>query len=395
MSIRILHLQRIIPHYRTGFFKLFHDCFPDSKIFYGQPYENESLQNASGLDCEYYEKCRNIYFERNGKIFISNIYSKLVKFRPNIVIAVFNVGNLNIYILLLLRKIFKFKIILWSFGYDPATGFNPDKNFSDKMRLYLSQKADAVIFYWENGKQEVSKFSKKTGHYFVAPNTLDTNKMLELKRAFDKTGKEKIKSELNVKVQFHFLYIGRLLKDKQMEILLKAFKLTEENFNECRLTVIGEGPEKNNLINLSEELKIRNIHFAGEILDEEQTGKWIYISDAFIMPGRLGLSVVHSFCFGTPVISQKKDSHFHGEGIGYLKKGVNGLLCEDGNEFDLYEKMISIISDKELSAKLREGAFHAALNECNVEKMIEGFKQAVYYAVKSASHSDEQIKISQ
>lgn len=382
MNFKIIVLQRILPHYRAGIFRKLCGRFPGMSVFYGQPYKNESLKNADNLSDNIFIRCSNTYFDKNGKIFISKIFSKIKDLRPEIIISVFNVGNLNIYILFLLRKFLKFKIILWSFGYDPVRGFNPDKYFTDKIRLYLSQKADAVIFYWENGKEEVSRYSKVTGHYFVAPNTLDTDKQTELKRKFEITGKEKIKSELGVKEKFHFVYVGRLLEDKQIDLLLKAFSHLEKDTAEIRLTIIGDGPEKSNLENLSRELKLKNIFFTGEITDDELTGKWIFISDAFVMPGRLGLSVVHTFCFGTPVISQKKEKHFHGEGIGYVKDGVNGFLAEDENISELAERMKRIISDPELSDRLRTNAFYSSQNECSVESMINGINSAVEYVSK-------------
>lgn len=382
MNFKIIVLQRILPHYRAGIFRKLCGRFPGMSVFYGQPYKNESLKNADNLSDNIFIRCSNTYFDKNGKIFISKIFSKIKDLRPEIIISVFNVGNLNIYILFLLRKFLKFKIILWSFGYDPVRGFNPDKYFTDKIRLYLSQKADAVIFYWENGKEEVSRYSKVTGHYFVAPNTLDTDKQTELKRKFEITGKEKIKSELGVKEKFHFVYVGRLLEDKQIDLLLKAFSHLEKDTAEIRLTIIGDGPEKSNLENLSRELKLKNIFFTGEITDDELTGKWIFISDAFVMPGRLGLSVVHTFCFGTPVISQKKEKHFHGEGIGYVKDGVNGFLAEDENISELAERMKRIISDPELSDRLRTNAFYSSQNECSAENMINGINSAVEYVSK-------------
>jgi glycosyltransferase involved in cell wall biosynthesis len=262
-------------------------------------------------------------------------------------------------------------------------GFNPEKNFADKLRLKLSEKADAVLFYWEKGKKEIESFTKNSGHFFVAPNTLDTDRQFSLKYKFDETGIENLKKELKVNEKFHFIYTGRLLKDKQVDLLLKAFKKLEEINPDCRLSIIGNGSEYNYLKKLSEDLKAVNIYFLGEILDEETAGKWIYISDAYVMPGRLGLSVVHSFCFGTPVISQKKNSHYHGEGIGYIKEGVNGFLASDGNVNEITEIMNRIISDKELSEKLKHNAFETAKNDCSVDKMLDGFDSAINYVMKN------------
>lgn len=382
-NLKILILQRILPHYRTGFFRKFIRKHTDAEIVYGQPYEDEPLKNSDVKSDSRFTFRINFYFGNSGKIFISDIFGKIFSYRPAVVISVFNVGNLNIYILFLLRFFLKFKLILWSFGYDPVKGFNPEKNFSDKLRLLLSEKADAVIFYWEKGKKEIESYSKSHSHFFVAPNTLDTDRQFSLKKKFDEKGIDEIKKELNVKESFHFVYTGRLLKDKQADILIQAFSFLEKNNPDCRLSIIGDGPEYSGLKQLSEDLKSERIFFLGEILDEEITGKWIYISDAFVMPGRLGLSVVHSFCFGTPVISQKKNSHYHGEGVGYIKEGVNGFLAEDGNVKEIADIMQRIISDHELSAALKQNAFETAVNDCSVDRMLEGFNDAISYAIKN------------
>lgn len=377
---KILIFQRIIPHYRKEVFKKLSELFPGLKIFYGQPSAGESLSNAASLDSSIFEPCGNLYLNNSGSIFISGILRKLFRYKPEIVISVFNVGNLNIYLLFLLKPFMNFKIILWSFGYDPARGFDPGNNFTDKIRLMLSQKADAVIFYWDKGRETVSEFSEKTDHYFTAPNTLDTDRLFELKNEFDIKGKELIKNELGIQQKYNFIYTGRLLKDKEVDILLKAFSVIEKKRTDCRLTIIGDGPESSALKIIAEELNLKKVFFLNEILDEEITWKWIYAGDVYVMPGRLGLSVVHSFSFGTPVISQNKEGHFHGEGVGYLKNGVNGFLVKDGDINELAEKMEYIICDESISAKFRENAFSTAVNDCSIQKMMEGFDKAVKYA---------------
>ncbi len=386
LKIRVIVLQRILPHYRKDFFKKLREIFNEMKIIYGQPYPTEPLDNADKLDKEYYFKKKNYYFNyfnyfnKAGKIFLSGIYSEILKTRPDVIITGFNAGNLNVYVLFFLKIFMRYRLILWSFGYDPFAGFSPDKRFIDKVRLYFYQNADAVIFYWEEGRKIVADFSKHTGHYFVAPNTLDTTKQLELKSEFDKAGKEKLKNELGVTEKFHFVYVGRLLDIKQTDLLLKAFGIIEIDIRNCRLTIIGDGPESGRLKLLSEELKLKNIKFKGEILDDEITGKWIYLSDAFVMPGRLGLSVVHSFCYGTPVISMLKKDPYHSEGIGYIKNGMNGFLVEDGNYIEIAEKMKTIILNPELSDGLRMNAVSTAKNDASVGKMLEGFENAVGHA---------------
>lgn len=381
MKTEILILQRILPHYRVGFFDKLCVRFPNTKIFFGQPKDNEFLKNSESLDGTIYSFAKNFYLDKKGRIFFSDVFSKIFRYRPEIIISVFNTGNLNLYLILLLRVFLKYKLILWSFGYDPVNGFHPDKSLKDKLRLFLAQKADAVIFYWEKSLTELSQHSRKISHYFIAPNTLDTETLLLNKEVLDKTGRDEIKRLLKIDEQFHFIYVGRLLKDKQIDLLLKSFGILERKSFNCRLSVIGDGPELEELKQLSLYLNLKNVYFLGEILNDEETGKWIYASDAFVMPGRLGLSVVHAFCYGTPVISQKKVDH-HGEGIGYIKDGINGFLVEDGDINELAEKMFAIICDSQLAQDLRVNALATASTECSIKNMLKGFESALLYLDK-------------
>lgn len=380
MKTRILILQKIIPHYRKEFFGKFIDRFPDSKIIYGQQGKNEPLKNCDELDESYFAQRKNFYFDSNGKIFLTGLYKDIFRMKPEIIIAGYSMGNLNVYVLFFLKFFLSYKLILWSFGYDPFSGFDPVKSFKDKARLFFYKRADAVIFYWKEGINMISRYSKNKQHYFIAPNTIDTEKQNELKSKFDNKGKDKIKTELGIKEKFHFIYVGRLLEIKQADLLLKAFKLIENENKNCRLTIIGAGPELDNLQKLADELKLEKVKFTGEIIDAEITGMWIYVSDAFVMPGRLGLSVIHSFSFGIPVISMKKEKHFHSEGIGYIENGVNGFLVSDGSVDELADKMNLIISNPELSSRLKKNALRTAGDDGSIDKMLNGFENAIDYA---------------
>ena len=374
----IVIFQRIIPHYRLPIFQALIGKFKKVLILYGQPLKSETLKNAVIEEKAYFKRVKHRYFFNNKNIFISNNWFKLLwRSRPRIFICQYNIGNINLYPLFLLRPFFKYKIILWAFGYDPPHGFQPKKRLKDKIRLFFYQRSNAVIFYWEKGREVIAQHSAKKTHYFVAPNTLNTPKLIDLKDHFTRQGVEKIKNDLNISTKYHFVYVGRLLADKQIDLLLKAYAAIEKKEHDVSLGIIGDGPEKANLDALVNTLDLKSVNFLGEILDDEAVGKWIYVSDAFIMPGRLGLSVVHSFCFGTPVISQQKEYYYHGEGVGYIENGANGFLVKDGEIGELSHKMESILENETLRNQLKKGAFDTVINRCSINKMLEGFERAI------------------
>jgi len=379
MSTIIIH-QKILPHYRVAIFDALINKLKNTTIIYGQQQKNESLKSVI-LKKENYTQIKNYYFFKD-KIFYSGASGLILKNNPKVIITQFNVGNLNLYLLFLLRPIFNYKIILWNFGYDPENGFFPKKILKDKVRLFFYQKSDASIFYWKKGKEVIEEYSVKTKHYFVAPNTLDTVTLVKYRKKFDSVGKGMLKAELGIIEKYHFVYVGRLLEDKQIDLLFKAYSKLK-NQNKIRLSIIGAGPELLRLRKLAEELNLINCFFLGEILDQVEVGKWIYISDAFVMPGRLGNSVVHSFCFGVPIISQKKDYFYHGEGIGYIKNNENAFLAKDNDELDFAEKMKILMENPLIAEEMKEVAIKTVEDDCSLEKMIEGFENAINYVTKN------------
>ncbi len=381
VSVRpIFFLLRIVPHYRISVLEGIINRNKNVVVYYGEKARNGLIDNGDIPINEHFKKIKNYYIYKSN-IFISGIYRYLFRRRPSVIVTVFNLGNLNLYFLFLLRYLFKFKIILWSFGYAPSKGFSPKRKLSDKIRLYLYQKSDAVIFYWQKGKEVVSKYSERTEHYFVAPNTIDTNKLIEIRSNIEKMTDKELRMELNINESVHFVYVGRLIKDKQVDFLIRAFHVFNNMNHDSRLTIIGKGPEYENLQTLVKKLNVHNVYFVGEILDPINVGKWIFISEAFLMPGRLGNAVVHSFCYGTPVISQKKDSFYHGEGIGYLKDGINGFLVKDG-DVNAYAEHLDIISkNKQLKNEMKLNCFKTVDLECSIDKMVDGIEQALIYTL--------------
>jgi glycosyltransferase involved in cell wall biosynthesis len=60
-------------------------------------------------------------------------------------------------------------------------------------------------------------------------------------------------------------FAGRLDKVKNLDFLLRSYSLLEKSLPDIELIIIGDGPEKRNLINLAQSLKLKNISFPGEI----------------------------------------------------------------------------------------------------------------------------------
>ncbi|MGI2936838.1 glycosyltransferase [Vibrio diabolicus] len=74
----------------------------------------------------------------------------------------------------------------------------------------------------------------------------------------------KIDVDKEVKKENYILYVGRLVKQKNVKDTIKAFSLFLNTFPDYKLVIVGDGPEKESLMQLSRKLGIEsNVSFVG------------------------------------------------------------------------------------------------------------------------------------
>jgi glycosyltransferase involved in cell wall biosynthesis len=123
---------------------------------------------------------------------------------------------------------------------------------------------------------------------------------------------------------FKYLFVGRLVAEKDLQVLVKAF-----NVNQGDLTIVGSGP-------LMEELKSAsrsNIKFVGFVKNYDLC-KIYHAHHVLILPSRSetwGLVVEEAIYHGLPVIV----SDAVGCNIEMVKKPQTGLVFQTGNCHDL------------------------------------------------------------
>ena len=149
------------------------------------------------------------------------------------------------------------------------------------------------------------------------------------------------------------IYLGRLKKYKSIDHLLSAFSLTLKKIPEAKLVVVGEGDFKDNLINLANELNIKDkVEFTGFVDQHEKVKRlqkaWVAVCPS--LKEGWGLTNIEANACGTPVIASNvpglKDSVMHGK---------TGLLFEYGDVQKLSDYLIRILSDADYREKLSQG----------------------------------------
>lgn len=158
-----------------------------------------------------------------------------------------------------------------------------------------------------------------------------------------------LKSKYNLPDMPVILYIGRLDKEKKVEILIKSIPFIDKSLP-FHLVIEGKGQLENYLKDLTLELGITNrVSFIGFVHENELTSLYA-LSTVFVMPSTAELQslvTMEAMALGLPVIGAKAGA------LPYLiKHGVNGYLFEPDDPRDLARKIEHILKDHELCKKM-------------------------------------------
>ena len=145
---------------------------------------------------------------------------------------------------------------------------------------------------------------------------------------------------------------------------------------DVHLVVIGDGDQSDLLKQLASSLNLTDrVHFTGYIFDESIVGRYFLSSDIYIMPGYVGLAIVHAFSYGLPLITE--DIDFHSPEIQLLHDGYNGFFVKENDEQELADKILLLLGDKTLLAQLSENAIKTIKEEASIDLMVERMNTAI------------------
>lgn len=150
------------------------------------------------------------------------------------------------------------------------------------------------------------------------------------------------------------VHIGRLMRYKNVQTLLRAFALLRRDLPRARLVVGGDGNHRAALEKLARELDIAGaVDFRGFISEDEKLRLYNEAS-VFVNPSLKegwGLTSIEANACGAPVVAADspglRDSVRHGE---------TGLLVPARDPEAFAAAILSVLGDEALSARLRAGA---------------------------------------
>lgn len=198
-------------------------------------------------------------------------------------------------------------------------------------------RADMIVTPTEEIKKQLRKQNIDTP-ITVIPTGIDITPLKETKKQI----REKYNIPLDEKI---ILHVGRVTKEKNIIMILKAFQLIENN--NIKLIITSNGPYKKQLEKYIQENEIKNVIFTG-YLSEQKLKEYYKMSDVFVMASETetqGLVILEALAQSLPVVVT--DAPVISD---FVKENNVGLVSKK-NEKSLARTIESSFSGKEFETK--------------------------------------------
>lgn len=166
---------------------------------------------------------------------------------------------------------------------------------------------------------------------------------------------DKLPNKLSKLDSTNLVAVGRLSWEKGFDDLLKLFKKISLKKPEWKLNIIGDGMERNKLLELSKELKLGDKVVFHGYQDKAYINDILLDSSIYLMTSHtesFGLVLIEAMGYGIPCVAYSS-----AQGANeIIDDGVNGYLVENRDEDAMIDKVISLIEDEKLRRKLGKEA---------------------------------------
>jgi glycosyltransferase involved in cell wall biosynthesis len=175
-----------------------------------------------------------------------------------------------------------------------------------------------------------------------------------------------------------FVFLGRLVSDKGVELAINAINILNQSVNKYNLTIIGDGPEMNKLVKIVNVSQLSEyINFTGSLsgdylVNELRRHRFMLIPSLWKEP--FGIVALEGLACGCiPIVSD-------GGGLPDAV-GEAGLVFERGNLNSLVSTIQDLLTNPTLEMKLRKAALNKLEQhspEIIAKKYLSVFRNTIY-----------------
>lgn len=257
-------------------------------------------------------------------------------------------------------KLKKIPFIIEGDGGIPKSG----KGIKEKFKLHLNKSADMWLSTGINHDKYYETYGADKSRIYRYPFTsLKENDLIP--KSLEKNKKNDLRNEINLpKDKKIVISVGSYISRKGFDVLINSWKYISKDYY---LIIIGDGPERENYINLIKDNNLKNIKLI-EFKEKETLKKYYKACNLFVLPTRediWGLVINEAMAAGLPVITTDKCI----AGLELVDDYKNGFIIPSNDKDSLANKIVEILSSDSLEKSMSNNNINK-IKKYTIEEMV-------------------------
>lgn len=215
--------------------------------------------------------------------------------------------------------------------------------FGKLVESIVSKLTSRSIAVSEMTKNGLGSLGVAAENIHIVPNGIDVKIISSIKPSVDKCD---------------IIFVGRLIKEKNADVLIEAMDHARNMLPDIKCHIIGDGPERERLVGLVSEYGLtNNVRFFG-FMDYNDVIAHIKSSRALVIPSSregFGMVVIEAYACGVPVITVRGPRN---AACGLVTEKTGFVVNLDAKE--LGETICVLMKDAALQRKMSRSTFDAA-----------------------------------
>jgi glycosyltransferase involved in cell wall biosynthesis len=287
---------------------------------------------------------------------------------PDIIVILGMVGNVSNWLLLFWAKLKGRPIVIWACGWEPQRQRPVALWIKQRIARIFYGMATACLVYSTKAATYLESLGVSKTKLTVCYNGIEIDDLIA-REAQTRSSAVALRSALSPHARVVFLFVGAMLQEKRVDLLLQAYKAALKDRPDVALWLVGDGPSKETSEQMARALGLTSVHFLGRIV--EDVDKYFAAADFFVLPGLGGLAFNQAMFWGTPCIGGEADGTEDDLVIDYQ----TGRRFAPGDATSLGRVMDECINmTRDERQKLQRESRRLILERSNVGRMVDTFR---------------------
>lgn len=230
------------------------------------------------------------------------------------------------------------------------------------------KKSDAIIV--------INEYTKN----ILIKNGITHHKINIITPGIDTKNFDYIPFELKNKEKIELLVVGYLLKRKRVDLVIRSIKEVIKKNNNIILRIVGDGPQKEKLENLTRELNLQDYVIFEGFIENDKINNYYKKAHIFLSMSReesWGQMYLEAMASGLPILTTKNNGS-----LSIIKNGKFAYFVQQEDYIDLSNKIFKLLDNFNIISEFGKNARIEVENyydwdNCIIPKYLEIYNKLI------------------